>query len=99
MLLNGLGRLSIITEKKKCWLSKTKWAWNRGGNGNVHKDTAAELVPGLLDDAVDDHLFDVEDGEHGGGKDEQDGLSELCTGACAGREGGTREREIVASGP
>lgn len=54
--------------------------------GNVHKDTAAECVLGLLDDAVDDHLFDVEDGEHGRGKDKHDGLGELRTGACA-REG------------
>jgi len=54
--------------------------------GNVHKDTAAELVPGLLDDAVDDHLLDVEDGEHGRGKDKEDRLSELCTWACAGRD-------------
>ena len=45
--------------------------------GNVHKDTAAECVPGLLDDVVDHYLFDVEDGEHGRGKDKHHGLSEL----------------------
>ena len=53
------------------------------GKGNVHKDAAAEGVLGLLDDAVDDHLFDVEHREHGRGEDEQDGLRELCAWACA----------------
>ena len=52
---------------------------------DVHKDAAAEIVLGFLDDAVDDHLFDVEHGEHSRGEDEQDGLRELCAWACAGR--------------
>ena len=53
--------------------------------GNVHKDTAAEFVLGLLDDAVDDHLFDIKDGEHGRGEDEHDRLRELSAWACTGR--------------
>ncbi len=63
------------------------------GKGNVHEDAAAEVVVGLLDDAVDDHLFDIEHGEHGRGEGEHDGLRELCAWACAvrGRRGGLGE--------
>ncbi len=43
-----------------------------------------------MDDPIDRYLIDVEDREHGGGKDEQDGLRELfaraCTVRCAGRK-------------
>ena len=52
---------------------------------DVHEDAAAELVPGLLDDAIDGHFLDVEHGEHGRGKDVHDRLCELVSGACTER--------------
>jgi hypothetical protein len=48
---------------------------------NIHKHTAAELARWLLDNPIDRHLIDVEDREHGCGKDVQDGLCELFAGA------------------
>jgi hypothetical protein len=86
-LWKGFGRLHVIenvwVERRR--INKKKGKERKGKGGDVHKDAAAEIVLGFLDDIVDDHLFDVEHGEHGRGKDEQDGLRELCARACAGR--------------
>jgi hypothetical protein len=62
-----------------------------GKRRTLHEDTAAELVPGLresLDDAVDGHFLDVEDGEDGRAEGVHDSLRDLVAGACtAGRRG------------
>ena len=68
--------------------------------GRVHEDTAAELVPGFLDDAVDGHFFDVEDGEDGRAEDVHDSLRNLVAWACPAKEksrGKTYERVYVRS--
>ena len=54
--------------------------WER--EGRVHEDTAAELVLGLLDDTVDGHFLDVEDGEDGRGEDVHDSLRNLVARTC-----------------
>ena len=53
-----------------------------GRKGRIHEDTAAELVPGLLDDAIDRHFLDVEDGEDGRAEDVHDSLCDLVARAC-----------------
>ena len=56
--------------------------------GRIHEDTAAKLVPGFLDDAVDGHFLDVEDGEDGRAKDVHDSLRDLVAWACSTEEKG-----------
>jgi len=83
-LWNGFGRLEVEET------GQTKAPSVRERREDIHKDTAAELARRLLDDPIDRDLVDVEDGEHGGGKDEQDGLCELFARArtieCAGHK-------------
>lgn len=58
------------------------FSWLERERKDVHKDTTAERVPGLLDDTVDGDFLDVKDGEDGRAEDVHDGLRELVSGAC-----------------
>jgi hypothetical protein len=63
-------------------------SWLEGGRKDVHKDAAAELVPGFLNDTIDGHFLDVENGKHGRAEDVHDGLCELVSGACTAERRG-----------
>ena len=59
------------------------------------RTTATELVPMLLDDAIDSHFLDVEDGEEGGAEDVHHSLRDLVPGGCTTQRSKDGRRKLV----